>query len=338
MSVNPKKKSTGDLSALIEINPKDFDDRTSAIDAGELRKARRAAGDAIRSEEKKAARVGVFPSQRRPVSPMLFLLLFGAAGAASYYYYGDQLRDRLFSVVPQLTDVSPEELIELRAAVREPGHAALALSKSVPGSPFFYFSGGLADTASLSVVLHPDAASIPAEHVSDVRFPVSLAKGFGRSRSVQLTEGYYSVKLMQEEHELTSKRYFLGGSGTPDAQYAARLENFKSELQKKAQDREQLRLGAGQLQIELDSTSNSFATISRMTNKKARIRAWNEFHGRWLAQAREPRPELRPDWTLIRNLHEAQHVFITTGRSPAKAISLMMQEISMHLAALKASQ
>jgi len=292
-------------------NDQKFDDRTSAIDARQLKAAQREAVKHERSEVKAASRAGAFPVARERVFPWFLVLLAGAAGGG-YYYYGDTINERFFSPVPELSDVAPGGLVELRKAARYPTASAFVLSTAQPTTPKFFILGPEGAT-SVSLVLTPDAATVAAEHPRTIRFPVELAKRFGRTPAVELDPGYYDLSIEAADGKtILSRRLFLGGSGAPDASYQLRLDGIHQAAALRHALIESLRAA-------LEATNAKAAEFAKIARKPARVKAWAAFHASWIGQY-PPEPteaSLYEIWTSIRSLHEAQ----MSGAAPNDALA-----------------
>jgi hypothetical protein len=235
MSVkNPKNenKSNGDLSALIEMRPKEIDDRTSAIDPIELKRAKKEAllaQKVARKSNPGRSRL----SRRWKLSGLvlgigfllgLTVMAWQSNGASPSDLSSKVLTgfDRLFSPLPTLEDVSAEDYRLLKKAASSSSFqdSAIVLSEGSRERPVFYVTSSLPEGTVLSFYLHTLQESLLVENLAPIQFQMILTKKMAKSNSVHSNEGAdlpigeYQVILTEEEEEPALVKSFL--SSLPD--------------------------------------------------------------------------------------------------------------------------
>jgi hypothetical protein len=205
--------SPPDSTHLVELNPREVDDRTHVLDPDKLKEAIKAATVAQKVEakaEKKAVAAGIaVVAPSRGGKRKLLLALVGLPLIAAVAIGGavalklttvDQLKanaGRMFqgltSPLGSLDDVSPDQLELLRAAaganLKDGPQAAIAASTQNPDKPTIYVASNLPDGTNLSFQLKAEPGAVLSEGPVELRFPLAIAKHLARSRSLHGPDG-----------------------------------------------------------------------------------------------------------------------------------------------------
>ena len=255
-----KTTNTGELSALINLNPRAVEDDTKLLDRQQLKAAKKEAAVARKIERQadKFGPIGIAEKRKVPVfGALMALLLF--VGGGGYWLFALQLvpttafgptfqpmLDDLFSPIPKLEDVSAEDLKKLRAVVQLPiavdGPAVeVALARGDFSKPVIYLSTNLPDATLLSFGIHGRAGKIASDRNVDIRFPVSPERHFFKSKPLTtvtgaIPPGEYEVTISDEDEQVPMIRekmlgkrlkfstiVFLGGA--KDAAFEGKLRS-----------------------------------------------------------------------------------------------------------------
>jgi hypothetical protein len=221
------------------------------------------------------------------------------------------------SPIPELQDVSIEDLAELRgaavASITTPGQkVGLVMSKRGPESPSFYVVANAPDGARVKLMLEGVANTLLNQTSFNLSIPLTLEKKLGRTQPIraldgsQLPRGSYLVTIFEmaenspevrealdvlalpghatnkpgELHALASKTYFLGGP--KDATYASRLQEYHKALGKKAGDEMmEIKAYADHFEKQLTESGERFHFLETGKASPARKKMWAEFHSKW---------------------------------------------------------
>jgi hypothetical protein len=224
------------------------------------------------------------------------------------------------SPIPDLQDVSANELEELRFAARgkpeasNPPRLALALSKSNPLFPVFYLSSSLPDGALFRIYVVGKLDTLLNQLSFGTQLDVEVSKKLGKSRTVQFSDGKpiprgeYFVYVSPSEHQpesiqqmvnsfqglaisppselpkntkiIAQKLYFLGGA--KDATYLTRLKDYHSKLQEKAsKEITEIRQFTVTLSSQLELTNSRYSNLKPGKLSIKQKKLWENFHIEW---------------------------------------------------------
>jgi hypothetical protein len=225
-----KNQARGDLSALLEMNPKNVDDRTGAIDSDTLKRAKKEAALVHRSANKiRRKQEGV---NWRDVSVfVLGVLILGAFLVAQQMnlFSGtvlvgkvSNLWTRIFSPLPMLDDVDALDYTHLVNAVTssqalstETPTLTVVLSNTSQTRPIFHLAGNLPEGIVLDLQLRPVKDTFLADSVSTIQFQSTLNKHYGKTAQIlthentDLPQGEYLLLLSEDEDQNVEVRSWL---------------------------------------------------------------------------------------------------------------------------------
>lgn len=206
------------------------------------------------------------------------------------------------SVIPKLTDITPEDYARLKDAAMRPmaEGASLEFAPTItdPATPtLVVVSNVVAATASGALSdVQLEVSGVPDTLLNHLRFTqrltLKLAQRLGRSGPLQFADG---KKLPRGEYDITARwmppgasqpvitrrRVFLGGAR--DAYYQTRLKEFHEQLQARIKNETQeIRQFQRTIEGQLLSTTNEFRRLRRGTKPSAQAkRAWSQFQSKW---------------------------------------------------------
>lgn len=303
----PSRTEDG-LSALIEIPAKDVIDNTGQLDVGQLRNARREAERAtqVARVTQKAAPMPYFGNIRYAglgfTKRLLICLCLIAVGGIGLYFVmpdtvnsGFALIHKLFSPIPSLSDVGPDEYQTLVAAASaNPGDttkAGIALSITNSETPSFYIATNLTPGTPLTLTLEPVQGTLVGELLGSLQVSLTVADKLGKTSPIRTKDGAslpmgdYQVRLLDKDnHLLASRQYFLGG--IKDAGYQAKLAEYLGGRKALAQgevDHARALLGKAQGLVEFER--RAVVPIARIRQPAARANAWNQYNAQWATRA-----------------------------------------------------
>lgn len=299
------------LSALIEIPSKDVVDNTGQLDIGQLRNARKEAERAtqVAKVTQKAAPLphfGDIPAgggmsfTKRLV---ICLGLIAASGSLLYFVMPDYFNSgvalihKLFSPIPSLADVSPDEYAMLvSAASGKPGESAkasMALSLTNSETPSFYIATNLSPGTPLTLTLEPVQGTLVGELLGSLQVSLTVADKLGKTSPIRTKDGAslpmgdYMVRLLDKDnHLMASRQYFLGG--IKDAGYQAKLAEYLRGRRAMAQnevDRARTLLTKVEGLVEFER--RAVPPIARLSQPVARTKAWSQYDAQWAARVAE---------------------------------------------------
>ncbi|MCM2279967.1 MAG: DUF4339 domain-containing protein [Oligoflexia bacterium] len=226
----------------------------------------------------------------------------------------------LFSPLPSLEDVAPEDFEELKAAAgakldKDGPRIAVALSTADLLSPAFYVATNLPDGTVIDLyvegvtetLLNQLAYSSRVRAVVAGRLAKTPALKFAENKS--LPRGQYELYAIEGEEQpeevksilaslppasfpkapaampknfklAATKGYFLGGA--KDGTYTARLKEFHDKLREKAtRELVEIKQFHGTLEATMNAGLSDFNLISRMKAAAIRQKKWEEHHQKW---------------------------------------------------------
>lgn len=224
----------------------------------------------------------------------------------------------IFSTLPQLPDVSPEDYEELKNAVRAPTSGgpqlAISLSKADPLSPIFYIATNLPDGAKFEIYVEGVGHRILNTLSFSGKLDVTTLQHYARSQPLRypdgkpIPRGEYVIYVMeapanqpdlvykellqlapiarnlpnhlpQERRLVFSKKIFFGAK---DSSYEQRLKEFHDGLLAKAKG-EVFELSQAVATLESQALV-SISTYDRLKSQPIgpkQKQAWNEINRTW---------------------------------------------------------
>lgn len=196
-----KPKPEQELSALMAVNPKDLDDRTSMVDSSQLQLAKREASRVHKEMGQGALSAG---------NLLKIGLLLGIIGAGAYFTQS-KMASKLLSPLPRLDGVLMERFEELEqvaqaSVTREGPRLDIEIQKSTLSTDVqFYVVTNLPDTASLLVFVTSVAGQTLNSAPVDIRFPLTVAKRHAKTPKLHNldgslpADGEYLVTIVEDE-------------------------------------------------------------------------------------------------------------------------------------------
>lgn len=355
----PSRTEDG-LSALIEVPAKDVVDNTGQLDVGQLRNARREAERATQVSRvtQKAAPLPYFGNINYSgmgfMKRLLICLGLIAVGGLGLYFImpdsfnsGFGLIHKLFSPIPSLKDVSPDEYAQLvTAASGKPGEtpqAAIALSLTNSETPSFYIATTLVPGTPLTLNLEPVQGTLVGELLGSLQVSLNVADKLGKTSPIRTQDGAslpmgdYQVKLMdKEKHLLASRQYFLGG--IKDAGYQAKLAEYlrgRKAIAQNEVDRARALLQKTQNLVNFER--RAVPSIAKLRQPAMRARAWSQYDAQWSAQAADLQRDSQLDPKIFiylsqsaqntaqqaKGLHETYRAQLDGTATPAAVLSVL---------------
>lgn len=226
----------------------------------------------------------------------------------------------IFSPIPDIEGVSPEELSEMRTAAssKTPGQLGLSLYRDDLLAPTFYVGTNLPNGTSLDITVVGVPDSLLSQTHSITASQGVVDQFVARVESVRqkdgrpLVQGQYFVVVTESDSAKQSpeasaaleslpnstllppadsgitgpkklvlvKSYFLGG--TKDDTYSQRLKEFHEKLTAKSKDELSiLKQYRDTLEIQLKDSSKEYEKAKSNKNAKLAAKAWNSFHEKW---------------------------------------------------------
>ncbi len=202
------------------------------------------------------------------------------------------------SPIPVLSNVSPEDYEELKAAAganpdTDGPRVAIALSKTDLTSPTFYVASNLPEGTLFTVVVQGVPDTLLNQLAFSGTLQVKLNKRLGQSAALRaingklVPRGQYKVGVFTRKdaaRPLALKTYFLGGFN--DAIYAQRLKEFHDKIRARANaELTEVLQFTQTLESQLTSTSSKFKSSFPLSRKKKialrQKKTWGAFHASW---------------------------------------------------------
>jgi len=226
----------------------------------------------------------------------------------------------IFSPIPDIEGVSPEELTEMRnaASSKSPGQLGLSLYRDDLLAPTFYLGTNLPTGTSLDITVVGVPDSLLSQTHSITASQGVVDQFIARFESVRqkdgrpLVQGQYFVVITESEASKQSpeasaalsalpnstllppadsgivgpkklvlvKSYFLGGA--KDDTYSQRLKEFHEKLTTKSKSEiSDLKQYWVTLESQLKETSKEYENAKSSKNAKQAAKLWNTFHEKW---------------------------------------------------------
>ncbi len=227
----------------------------------------------------------------------------------------------LFSTLPEIPDINPQDRQSLEAAASsstEAPRAAFALSTQSPETPSFHIASNLPDGTGFEIVAVGKTGTLLNQFEYQASTRGTLQKHYVKTVALRgrspLPRGEYTVYLYESKLQppetmtllqkvkeqriklpdaiapgrkiIEVKTLFLGGA--KDASYLGRLNTFHKKLQDRAKkELDDLRNFYAILRSQLDATSKAYSSILKNKTAKKRASEWSRFSGKWSALDRE---------------------------------------------------
>lgn len=200
------KNNTSELSALLEVNPNEIDDRTGVIDAAQLKKAKK---EAIKVERQ------IRKSKRTSSNILKVIFAFSILAGIGYYLFQSGKLDQFLSPLPQLDGISNEQFEQLKLIVKSDFKTEGAkLEVAVPPKPLdqamFYAVTNLPDGISFQAYLQSTPGKILDTKNINIQFPMTFAKKLALSprlrteEGMNLPSGEYNLYLTEADEQTPS--------------------------------------------------------------------------------------------------------------------------------------
>jgi hypothetical protein len=331
-----RKPSQSESSDLLELRPREIDDRTGVIDRESLARARK---EAARVHKVAAFAQRKFHQEHAPSKSRVMPLFILASASVvvglivtqvSGHSQIQPLLDLVFSPIPTLNEVSALDYSMLKSAAGEPlgqkgVSLVVALSTTNINRPVFVIGGNLPDGTKLLVQLQSDPATLLTDKAVQIQFPLVIANKIAKSNPLHTLDnldipiGEYQIGIVEDDDQppaiktalaplpanppgsqkkvLVIKRFFLGGEKTPE--YANKLEQMH---QKRAPSSlsgpKMLQDWAIQVQNSITSLGSLQDRIAKAARSQEKLGIWIEFEKSWKPTVLSL-PEIggqQPDW------------------------------------------
>ncbi len=308
-----EKKSTTDLSALLEVDPKQMDDRTGSIRSEDIQRAHREANKVL------AAQKRTFRYFFTRFLALIFLI--SAIGGIIYLTSNEDFQkwmNKRFRKLVFLADVTEKDNDILNSIASasldsEGPKLRFAVSTNHLEKPSLYVATNLPQGVVLHLVLIGKLGQILSKSPVNIQIPITIVKNMGKTPPIHLKNGqplpsgqYLAIIYNDDEQPQSIKDYLstlperneqpkhvpkgrkiiyseqvlLGEINS--AQFQEKITNFRNKARNEAQtELQNIKLAVQFLENLLQTSATQGRSVyTKLKNSKAR-KQWKDYHSRW---------------------------------------------------------
>ena len=242
----PRSTVGEELSGLLDLNPKEVQDRTGKMDREALRLARKEAGKAQRKIIRGQVQMDL--SRRKWIYlgaafSLLCIAYLGYTGTMNGVISPSEMAKtiesisiRIISPLPILREIADADYIDMKTAVetnlRSKGiQFAIALAQKDSKGLIFYVATNAPEGMSLSFSLKSHSTQIPTQKPIHIQVPVQVHLGFARTEVLQLSdgqpfpEGDYLVSVVEDDEQSPGVKAALSNvsNGSKKAEFSKKI-------------------------------------------------------------------------------------------------------------------